>query len=143
MTSVFDVLAAICLLVGAFLSLSAGIGMVRFPDVLSRMHAASKPQVLGLLLILTGVGLRLRTGLDITTLVLVAVFQLATTPVAAHLVGRAAYRTRRVRHDLLIADELSERLAEVQAQNGDDEDSGGVDEPAGTEETATEVDEAG
>lgn len=110
MNGVLDVLAAICLLGGSALSLAAGIGVVRFPDVLSRMHAASKPQVLGLLLVLIGVGLRLRTGFDITTLVLVAVFQLTTAPVAAHMVGRAAYRTRRLRRDLLIVDELGERL---------------------------------
>jgi multicomponent Na+:H+ antiporter subunit G len=110
MSTVLDVLAAVCLLGGAALSLAAGIGVVRFPDVLSRMHAASKPQVLGLLLVLIGVGLRLRTGFDITTLVLVAVFQLTTAPVAAHMVGRAAYRTRRLRRDLLLVDELGERL---------------------------------
>ena len=58
---------------------------------MSRLHAATKPQSLGLLLALTGCGLRLRTGVDITTLVLVAVFQLATAPVAAHMVCRAGY----------------------------------------------------
>lgn len=128
MTTVLDVLAAICLLGGAALSLAAGIGVVRFPDVLSRMHAASKPQVLGLLLVLIGVGLRLRTGFDITTLVLVAVFQLTTAPVAAHMVGRSAYRTRRLRRDLLIVDELGERLdagrAGAPAGDADDRPSG-------------------
>jgi multicomponent Na+:H+ antiporter subunit G len=119
MSGLLDVLSAICLLGGAALSLAAGIGVVRFPDVLSRMHAASKPQVLGLLLVLIGVGLRLRTGFDITTLVLVAVFQLTTAPVAAHMVGRSAYRTRRVRRDLLIVDELSARLDEAGAPDAD------------------------
>lgn len=114
---VADVLAAICLVSGAALSLAAGIGVLRFPDVLTRMHAASKPQVLGLLLILTGVGLRLRSGIDVTTLVLVGLFQLVTAPTAAHMVGRAAYRTRRVRTDLLLADELSDRLAEVERES--------------------------
>jgi multicomponent Na+:H+ antiporter subunit G len=108
-----DVLSAVCLLSGAALSLAAGIGVLGFPDVLSRMHAASKPQVLGLLLILVGVGLRLRTGIDVTTLVLVAIFQLITAPTAAHMVGRAAYRTNRVRGDLLLVDELSDRLEEA------------------------------
>lgn len=119
MTSVLDILSAICLLLGAALSLAAGIGVLRFPDVLSRQHAASKPQVLGLLLILVGVGLRLRTGLDITTLVLVALFQLTTAPVAAHMVGRAAYRSRRVRRENLIADELGDRLRAI--ERGDDD----------------------
>ncbi|WP_320669098.1 monovalent cation/H(+) antiporter subunit G [Patulibacter defluvii] len=120
MSGAADVLSAVCLVLGAGLSLAAGIGVLRFPDLLSRMHAASKPQVLGLLLILTGVGLRLRTGIDVTTLVLVAVFQLMTAPVAAHMVGRAAYRTRRVRRDLLIVDELSERLDEATASSQDE-----------------------
>ncbi len=124
MTSVFDILSAICLLLGATLSLAAGIGVLRFPDVLSRQHAASKPQVLGLLLILLGVGLRLRTGLDITTLVLVGLFQLTTAPVAAHMVGRAAYRSRRVNRENLVKDELGDRLRELEAA--------GVDQPVAT-----------
>lgn len=121
MTSVFDVLSAICLLLGASLSLAAGIGVLRFPDVLSRQHAASKPQVLGLLLILVGVGLRLRTGLDVTTLVLVAVFQMTTAPVAAHMVGRAAYRSRRVRRDRLVVDELGDRLRQLEEEERSDD----------------------
>ncbi|MEV4629145.1 monovalent cation/H(+) antiporter subunit G [Micromonospora sp. NPDC049523] len=108
MSDVADLLSAAFLVAGALLSLAAGIGVVRFPDVLSRMHAATKPQILGLLLILIGVGLRLRTGADIATLVLVGVFQLATAPVAAQMVGRAAYRAGRHRSDLLVTDELAD-----------------------------------
>jgi multicomponent Na+:H+ antiporter subunit G len=104
---ILDVLAAFCLISGALLCLAAGIALVRFPDLLSRMHATAKPQVLGLLLVLIGCGLRLRTGVDITTLILVAVFQLVTAPVAAHMVGRAAYRDGQVRSDLLLVDELA------------------------------------
>ena len=61
-TAVADVAAAICLVLGACLTLVAAIGILRFPDVLTRMHAATKPQVLGLMVILTGLGLRLRDG---------------------------------------------------------------------------------
>ena len=53
----FDVIAAVLVLAGASLALTAAIGVVRFPDTLSRMHAASKPQVLGLLLVLAGAAL--------------------------------------------------------------------------------------
>jgi multicomponent Na+:H+ antiporter subunit G len=113
--AVADVLAAVCLLSGALLSLAAGIGLLRFPDLLSRMHAATKPQVLGLLLILAGAALRLQNTVDVTTLVLVGVFQLATAPVAAHMVGRAVYRSGQVRKDLLVVDELAEDRAEDQA----------------------------
>jgi multicomponent Na+:H+ antiporter subunit G len=111
-TGFLDVLAAICLVAGALLSLTAGVALVRFPDLPSRMHAATKPQVLGLLLVLLGCGLRLRDSVDITTLLLVAVFQLVTAPVAAHMVGRAAYRAGQVRKDLLLVDELAERGVE-------------------------------
>jgi multicomponent Na+:H+ antiporter subunit G len=107
MTALLDTAAAACLVAGALLSLAAGVALVRFPDLLSRMHAATKPQVLGLLLVLTGCALRLRTGVDVTSLVLVGVFQLATAPVAAHMVGRAGYRDGQVRTDLLVLDELA------------------------------------
>ena len=104
--AVIDVIAGACLLSGAVLSLAAGLGLLRFPDLLARMHSATKPQVLGLLLILTGTALRLGNVVDITTLALVGAFQLAVAPVAAHMVGRAAYRTGQFRRDLLITDEL-------------------------------------
>ena len=110
--AVADVLAGFCLVTGALLSLAAGLGLLRFPDLLSRMHAATKPQVLGLLLILTGAALRLQNTIDITTLVLIAVFQLATAPVGAHMVGRSVYRTGRVGRDLLVVDELADDRTE-------------------------------
>lgn len=108
--TVLDVLAAICLLGGSFLSLAAGIGLTRFPDLLARMHAATKPQVLGVILMMLGLGLRLRNGPIIWMLVLVALFQLLTAPVSAHMVARAGYRTGKVRHDLLVVDELTRDL---------------------------------
>jgi multicomponent Na+:H+ antiporter subunit G len=106
--TVADVLAGTCLVSGALLSLAAGVGLLRFPDLLSRMHAATKPQVLGLLLILAGAALRLQNTIDITTLVLVGIFQLVTAPVAAHMIGRAVYRAGQVRADLLVVDELAD-----------------------------------
>jgi multicomponent Na+:H+ antiporter subunit G len=107
LSGLVDAVAAACLLGGALLSLAGGLALVRFPDLLARMHAATKPQVLGLLLILTGTALRLANVVDITTLVLVGAFQLLTAPVAAHMVGRAAYRAGQFRRDLLVADELA------------------------------------
>ncbi|HET7349882.1 MAG TPA: monovalent cation/H(+) antiporter subunit G [Marmoricola sp.] len=105
-----DIAAAACLLLGALLSLIAAVGILRFPDVLTRMHSATKPQVLGLLLVLLGLGLRLRDPGSIGMLALVALFQLATTPIASHMVGRASFRAGQVRHDLLVVDELTEVL---------------------------------
>jgi multicomponent Na+:H+ antiporter subunit G len=104
-----DVLAAVLLITGASLALAASIGVLRFVDVLSRMHAATKPQVLGILLCLAGAGVRLRDSVDLWMLVLTGAFQLVTAPVAAHLVGRLAHRTRHVRRDRLFVDELAAR----------------------------------
>ncbi|MGV9369510.1 MULTISPECIES: monovalent cation/H(+) antiporter subunit G [Micromonospora] len=104
-----DWVGGVLLLAGAALALVAGIGLVRFPDVLDRMHAATKPQVLGVLLLLAGLALRLRTPSDLGMLVLVAIFQLSTAPVAAQMIGRAAYRSGRVDRTLLDADELAGR----------------------------------
>ena len=112
--TVADVLAGTCLISGALLSLAAGMGLLRFPDLLSRMHSATKPQVLGLLLILAGAALRLQNTIDITTLVLVGLFQLVTAPVSAHMVGRAVYRAGQVRRDLLVVDELAGRSGDGQ-----------------------------
>lgn len=105
---VADVAAAVCMLGGALLAFAAGVGVLRFPDLLSRMHAGTKPQVLGLILVLVGLALRLRSGGAVWALVLVALFQMLTAPVAAHLVGRAGFRTGKVRRDLLVVDELTE-----------------------------------
>ncbi len=115
-----DVVAAACLLVGAFFCLTAGVGLLRFPDVLSRMHAGTKPQVVGVLLIMVGGAIRL-TGSSVTwMLLLVAVFQLLTAPVSAHMVSRIAYRRRHVRRDRLLVDELgAEERVEPGAPRGD------------------------
>ena len=115
--TVADVVAAVCLIGGALLALAAGVGVLRFPDLLSRMHAGTKPQVLGLVLVLIGLGLRLRDSGALWALVLVAVFQMLTAPVAAHMVGRAGFRTGKVRRDLLVVDELSRDIDETQRRD--------------------------
>ncbi|WP_223830313.1 monovalent cation/H(+) antiporter subunit G [Nocardiopsis quinghaiensis] len=112
--TVLDWVAILCILAGSVLSLVAGIGLVRFPDLLSRMHTAAKPQVLGLLLVLVGIGLRLvpveTNVFNVGTLVLVALFQTVTIPVAGHITARVGYRTGRIDESLMAHDELAERL---------------------------------
>ena len=100
MNTFLDILAAICILIGSFLALTAAIGIVRFPDTLSRMHAATKPQVVGLVLVLVGAVIRLHGNVDIWMLVLIGLFTLLTAPVIAHSVGRVAYREQRGRDGL-------------------------------------------
>lgn len=108
MSTILDVVAATLILLGALLALTAAIGIVRFTDTLSRMHAATKPQVVGLILVLAGAIVRLRGSIDIWMLVLAGLFTLLTAPVIAHMVGRVAYREQRGRDGLLMINELDD-----------------------------------
>ncbi len=90
--TVVDVVASALLLSGVALSVIAAIGLNRFPDVFARMHAATKPATLGLLLVLIGAALRVADSGDVAKLLLAGLLQFFTAPVGAHLVGRAAYR---------------------------------------------------
>jgi multicomponent Na+:H+ antiporter subunit G len=128
LAQIADVVAVACLLAGAFLCLTAGVGLVRFPDVLSRMHAGTKPQVLGILLVMVGGAIRLQGLAAAWMLLLVAAFQLLTAPVSAHMISRVAYRRRHVRRDLLLVDEL--RDAETGDGHRGDEPAEGPTQPS-------------
>lgn len=116
-TAVASVLGGIFLLAGSLLVLVAAVALVRFPDLFARMHAAAKPQVLGLSLLMIGLALEVRDPRIGWTLVLVVVFQFLTAPISAHMAGRAGYRTGRVDRSALVADELAE---DIEAAGGDD-----------------------
>ena len=79
---------------GGFFCLIAGLGVVTLNDVYARMHAATKAGTLGLLLIGIAVMLRAETWLQLAEAGFVFLFMIATAPVGAHLIGRAAFRTR-------------------------------------------------
>lgn len=105
---IIDLISAICIVVGVLLSLAAAVGLLRFPDLMSRMHAATKPQVLGLLLLLLAVALQMRQWEVLPILLIAWIFQLLTVPVSAHMVGRAGYRTKHLHRETLSQDDLDE-----------------------------------
>ena len=107
-----DVVAAVLLVLGTLLSAVAGFGLLRFPDVLSRMHAATKPQVLGLFLALAGLGFALKTWAVVPVLIVAWVMQLITAPVSAHLVGRATYRSHHLDPAHIAVDDLAKAIYE-------------------------------
>lgn len=111
--TVLDLIGAVLIVVGILLCLIAAIGLIRLPDVLSRMHAATKPQTLGLLVLLTGLGMSLRDWRLVGLLIVIGVLQLLTAPISAHLVARTAYRTRQFRTDITDPDELDTDLAQA------------------------------
>lgn len=82
-------------LAGSVLVLIAAIGVVRFDDVLARMHALAKASTLGVLLLLAGAAVGLRHANDITSVVLAALAQVLTSPPASNMLSRAAYLARR------------------------------------------------
>jgi multicomponent Na+:H+ antiporter subunit G len=112
------------ILLSAFLSMAAGIGILRFPDVPTRLHAATKPQVLGLAVVLLAIVLRVPTWGVVSTAVLIMTFQLLTQPMTAHMLGRAAYRSDHVRRDLLIRDELGDDIDEHEHEHEFDDEQG-------------------
>lgn len=106
MEAVLDILALVLVLVGGLLCVTAAIGLLRFRDVPTRLHAATKPQVLGLLLIAIAVALSLRSWTVVAALAPVVLIQMATAPLGAHMVGRQAYRNGTIARDTLVVDEL-------------------------------------
>lgn len=126
--SVIDAVSAVFLVLGALMSLAAAVGLLRFPDLMTRMHAATKPQVLGLFLLLFALGLQMRTWWVWPVLVVAWIFQLLTVPVSAHMVGRAGYRTKHMHPELLSSDELEAVVQQSAAQRAltDDDDAGAV-----------------
>ncbi|MBT2553092.1 monovalent cation/H(+) antiporter subunit G [Arthrobacter sp. ISL-5] len=124
--TVIDAVSAVFMIVGAVMSLAAAIGLLRFPDLMSRMHSATKPQVLGLFLLLAAVGLQLRTWWVWPVLVVAWIFQLLTVPVSAHMVGRAGYRTKHLHKELLSSDELEAVVLKAAQAAKDAEPDGGA-----------------
>ncbi len=88
-----EILTALLLVLGSLFSFVAALGMLRLPDTVIRMHAATKAGTLGAGLILIAEAF-FYAELGITLRALAAItFLLLTAPVAAHLIGRAAYRS--------------------------------------------------
>ncbi|SDQ47785.1 monovalent cation/H(+) antiporter subunit G [Virgibacillus salinus] len=91
---IFNLIIAFFLLSGTFFILSSSIGIVRFPDVYTRLHAATKASTLGIAGILIGAFLFLYVSDSIVSgkLLLAIVFTLLTAPVSGHMISRAAHR---------------------------------------------------
>lgn len=106
--SVLDVIGGALVVAGAALAALSGIGQVRFSDLFTRMHVATKPSTLGLLLVATGAMFRMQDMGAATLLALTIILQFVTGPVSAHLVGRAAHRHGDWERGDAVIDELAE-----------------------------------
>ena len=92
MTALVDVLTAVLLLTASSLTLLAAIGLQRFQSVFARIHPVTKAITLGVVTVSLGAALQAEATEDALKLLLVAVLQLVTSPIASHMVARAAYR---------------------------------------------------
>ena len=115
-------------LAGAVLTLLSAVGVVRFHDVLSRMHALSKASTVGFVLVAVGAALELDTANDVTTALLAAGLQILTLPVGANLIARSTYMAEGIPHRVDTVDELADRVRHRSpATQGEDADDGTAD----------------
>lgn len=103
-----DVAGAVLIFLGAIFTLIAAVGVVRLPDLFSRMHAAAKPQMLGLMLVCGGMIMLKRSWAWFGICVLIVGIQVIAAPVGSHMLGRAAYRDGMAKTAMLVVDELEE-----------------------------------
>lgn len=88
-----DILLSVLILIGGAFCFIAGLGVLRLPDVLIRMHASTKAGTLGSGLILVAVAVFFTDTATTTRAIATILFLLITAPVAAHMIGRAAFKT--------------------------------------------------
>lgn len=89
--SLLQIISAVFLILGAFFMLVAGFGMLRMPDLFTRMSAATKASTLGTGLMLTAMALHFWEAGVTSRAIAIILFTFATAPVSAHMIGRAAY----------------------------------------------------
>lgn len=114
-----EMLASGLIVLGTLFCLSATVGVIRFPDVYTRLHAGTKCLTAGALMILAGVALLEGSWPMSGRVLLIALLFLATNPIAGHAVARAAYR-QSASHPFITVDELCGTL------QGGAEDGGGA-----------------
>jgi multicomponent Na+:H+ antiporter subunit G len=107
-------MGAVLALLGSALTLLAALGVVRFPDVLVRLHALSKASTAGLVLVVLGGAVTLDHPNDITSLLLAGALQILTMPIGANLMSRATYGARGIESHVDTVDELAEDMARAE-----------------------------
>lgn len=124
-----EIIGSALIILGVIIAAIAVVGLIRFNDVLSRMHAASKPQTLGLVLVLAGAGIASRSWALAGMLALVLFAQFLTMTAPSAMLGRAAFRRGFLLGSDYAFDELTPRLSI--GGEGDDDDDGFIDPEAG------------
>lgn len=90
METVLNISSALCLLIGSFLCLSGGVGILRFPDFYTRMHAVGVTDTLAAGMILIGLMLQSPDLIVILKLIMILMMTLLISPTASHALAQAA-----------------------------------------------------
>ncbi|MDQ0178575.1 monovalent cation/H(+) antiporter subunit G [Bacillus chungangensis] len=119
MTEIIEIIIAIFIIIGVFLSLVSAFGVIRLPDVYTRNHAASKATTLGVMSILIGATIFffVKDGYFNSRLVLGILFIFITAPVAGHLISRSAYHSGVKLWNKSVQDDLA-KTRQKQKQKG-------------------------
>jgi multicomponent Na+:H+ antiporter subunit G len=83
--------SGLCLFIGSFLSISGGVGILRFPDFYTRMHAVGVTDTLGTAMILIGLMILSTDLLVFAKLVIVLLLTFITGPTTSHVLAKAAF----------------------------------------------------
>ncbi|AWI56372.1 monovalent cation/H(+) antiporter subunit G [Sinorhizobium fredii] len=102
-------LVAIIMVVGASFSLLAALGLLRFPDLYTRMHAASKAGTVGSGLLLVAAGLHSLDPAIFVRALAGFVFLVLTAPISAHLLAKAAHQAGYRMTKLSVIDQLPKK----------------------------------
>lgn len=94
METAVNVLCIVLVSGGVFFLLMGSVGMLRFPDFRTRMHAAGNCDTLGSLLIVCGIGVYMGPTLNTLKVIAIAVFIFLTSPTATHSIARAAFKNK-------------------------------------------------
>lgn len=87
---ILEALSILCLILGAFFSLTGALGLFKFPDFFTRVHAASVTDSIAALLIILGLILRTDFDLVAVKLLFIMIFLLLTSPTASHALAKSA-----------------------------------------------------
>lgn len=104
-------IAGLLIIIGAAFALVAAVGLVRLPDVYSRMHAASKAGTLGSGVMLLALAVVANDQATITRALAGILFFLLTAPIAAHLLAKAAYAAGYQLWDQSVLDQMQGEAA--------------------------------
>lgn len=88
---ILNLLVMVFLLAGAFFFITATLGLLRFPDLFTRLHATGKGDTLGATLILMGLVIYAGLTPESIKILIMLIFILLTSPVATHAISRAVY----------------------------------------------------